>query len=320
MSQVPVVSRLAPSPTGHLHLGHAVSFLAAWWSARSRDGRVVLRLEDLDTGRASQAHIEGALKDLRWLGIDWDGEIQIQSKRLENIRAAAEKLFDAGRAYPCICTRGDIKRAQGETDRSLNAPQQGDPIEHPYPGTCRDRFDTWDAAEASGVAAGLRFITPDEEVTFTDRVYGQQVFRPRERAGDFMILRRDKVPAYQLAVVVDDRLDEVSEVVRGRDLLESTARQILLGRALGFPSPEYLHVPLICTHSGRRLAKRHDDLSLKSLRESGVRPETVVRFAAQALGQEDPELASPGSRRGTFSASSIPRNDVCLPENPRKLF
>ncbi|HET9929936.1 MAG TPA: glutamate--tRNA ligase family protein, partial [Polyangiaceae bacterium] len=221
----PVIGRLAPSPTGLLHLGHARTFLVAWWSARSQHGRVVLRVEDLDGARSEQKYIDAALRDLEWLGLDWDGAPLIQSSGLPRLSAAIDGLVARGLAYPCTCTRGDIRNAQ-------SAPQQG-VTEPRYPGTCRGRYASLAEAEAqSGRPAGIRLRVPEGYVEFVDRLAGPQRFDVQAEVGDFLIARRNGAPAYQLAVVVDDAHQSVNEVVRGNDLLSSTARQIVLERAL----------------------------------------------------------------------------------------
>lgn len=324
-----ITGRLAPSPTGHLHLGHAFAFLVAWWSARNQQGKVVLRLEDLDVTRASDEFCREAIFDLSWLGLDWDGPPQIQSKRSTELQNAAFRLADQGRAYACICTRGAIKRAQaarhGMTKEAYSeergAPQQGSE-ESAYPGTCRARFLNLGDAESQGDTAGLRFLTPPGRIRFDDLIQGPQSFDVAEQVGDFPILRRDKTPAYQLAVVVDDALDEVNEVIRGRDLLESTARQILLLQSLELPQPRYAHLPLICDSTGRRFAKRHDDLSLRRLRELGVKPEQIAAWAAWAAGQVESsrEQRPAHDYVSHFRIDAIPRADIRLPESPASLF
>lgn len=313
----PIVGRLAPSPTGQLHLGHARSFLLAWWHSRSRGGRVVLRLEDVDVARASQEHIDSALRDLEWLGLDWDGEPQVQSARLERLQAGAHKLHEIGAAYPCICTRRDLQSVTGNaTAEPIGAPHPGG-REPRYPGTCRGRFRTIEEAERFGQRnAGLRFIVPDEPTYFDDVLRGRQCFNVARAVGDFLILRRDKTPAYQLAIVVDDAEDEVTEVVRGDDLLPSTARQILVRHALGLPDVSHVHVPLVCDRTGRRLAKREQALSLSSFREHGIDPRSIVAWAAQTSGQlpdfEPNARVDAAEILGSFDIQLLPHNPVIL--------
>jgi glutamyl-tRNA synthetase len=302
-----VVGRLAPSPTGLLHLGHARSFVLSWWHARSRGGRVVLRLEDVDVARASAEHLRAAELDLSWLGLDWDGPARVQSAGLSRLTGAAKALAAAGRAYACVCSRGEL----------VGAPH-GSGGEPRYPGTCRGRYEDLEAAEReAGRAAGLRLLVEPGPVTFDDALHGPQCFDVSEEVGDFLVLRRDKTPAYQLAVVVDDAFDGVTEVVRGADLLPSTARQILVQRALSLPPVTYAHVPLVCDANGRRLAKRSADLSLTELRARGVDPRAVVAWVARSSGQlpEDAQAelrVTPAELLGRFSLARVPREPVRL--------
>jgi glutamyl-tRNA synthetase len=279
------VGRLAPSPTGRLHLGHARTFLCAWWSVRARGGHVLMRLEDLDTPRASAKYGDAALRDLEWLGLDWDGTPSVQSAHLERFTDAVDRLFAAGHAYACVCTRGDLRTAQ-------NAPHAGD-REPRYPGTCRDRFASLAEAErASGRPAGVRLRVPPGSVVFRDAVAGEQRVDVSAEVGDFLIARRGGAPAYQLAVVVDDAAEGVTEVLRGDDLLSSTARQWHLHAALGLPPPSYAHVALVTDAAGERLAKHVDSLSLDELRGRGADPRAIVTWAAASLGLAVDGLAS----------------------------
>ena len=309
-----LVGRLAPSPTGHLHLGHAFAFLVAWWSVRSRKGSIVLRIEDVDAGRSSAELIDQCQQDLRWLGIDWE-RVRIQSSRSRLLVAAAQALARRGLAYACTCSRKDIAQSV------RGAPQQG-VVESRYPGTCRGRYPSLGEAETiSGKAAGLRFFVPPGEVRFEDRVYGWYGEDVAATVGDVLVLRRDKDPCYQLAVVVDDDYDGVTEVVRGRDLLASTARQILLAEAWGHQVPSYAHLPLVCDHTGRRLAKRRDDLSLAHLRASGIPSENIVRWAASCAGMSDcngVRTASDAIER--FAWRNVAREDILLPPDPFALL
>jgi glutamyl-tRNA synthetase len=273
----PVVGRLAPSPTGHLHLGHARSFLLAWWSARSRGGRVLLRLEDLDAERVRRGMAEATLEDLAWLGFDWDGDPILQSTRAADHAVALARLVASGLVYPCVCTRRELAEA-------ASAPNRGASVDA-YPGTCRDRFASLTEAESvTGRTAALRFRTPVGVVQFRDRLHGEQSFDVAAEVGDFPVTRRDGTIAYQLAVVVDDAVSAVTDVVRGDDLLASTARQLLLQRALGLAPPSWLHVPLVEDHTGRRLAKREDDVSLAALRAAGVTSSSIVTWSAVSAG------------------------------------
>jgi glutamyl-tRNA synthetase len=299
------VGRLAPSPTGRLHLGHARTFLLAWWHARSRGGRVVLRMEDLDQGRVVPGAADAILRDLEWLGLDWDGPVRVQSDGIEAIDAAVRSLVDRGLAYACVCTRGDIRAAQ-------SAPQAG-ATEIPYPGTCRGRFASVREAErAVGKPAGIRFAVPDRAVRIEDGIAGTVEFDVAKEAGDFLVARRGGAPAYQIAVVVDDDRDGVTEVVRGDDLLPSAARQWLLGEALGLPHPSYFHVPLVTDEHGRRLAKREDDLSLGELRERGVDARAVVGWAARSAGFDVPERVTAREATAAVVVPEMDRRPVAI--------
>jgi len=275
--------RLAPSPTGFLHLGHARTFWIAQQRAHSRGGVLVMRNEDLDRSRWRQEFVDAMLSDLHWFGLRWDEGPDIggpfapysQSERRSHYRATFEKLRDGGFIYPCRCSRQDVLRA-------LEAPHAGEdePI---YPGTCRPKGHPVLQAEsgASGNTqtadrVSWRFLVPDgETISFIDGNYGRQQFVAGKDFGDFIVWRHDNVPAYQLAVVVDDAAMEITEVVRGEDLLLSTARQLLLFRALNLPPPDFFHCPLMRDEEGTRLAKRHDALSLRTFRALGVDPEHV---------------------------------------------
>lgn len=300
------MGRLAPSPTGLLHLGHARSFLIAWWHARSRGGRIVMRMEDLDGPRCEPRFIDQALADLEWLGIDWDGPVLLQSTGLPRFQEAIERLLHAGIAYPCICSRGEIRAAQ-------SAPQQG-AVEPRYPGTCRGRFASpAQALSATGREAGVRFRVPPGAIDVDDRFAGRHVFDVEASVGDFLIGRRDGTPAYQLAVVLDDAQQGVTEVVRGDDLLPSAARQLLLQRALGLPAVDYYHVPLVVDDTGRRLAKRHDDLGLSQLRDRGVDPRAVVSWVAASAGIVTSERSSAREYLPLFDLARVPRTSVSAP-------
>ena len=291
--------RIAPSPTGYLHLGHARTFWIAQQRARAADGVLAFRNEDLDAPRCREEFVRAMFEDLRWLGLRWEEGPDVggpfapyaQSQRREFYLAAWRKLRDAGAIYPCTCSRKDLAAA-------ASAPQ-GDEDEVRYPGTCRER--AWrvedfeepaaggrqlaanrgrDAREPAGGTPALpvswRFRVPDGEVTrFEDALAGRQEFVAGRDFSDFLVWRRDDIPAYQLACVVDDDAMRIGEVVRGADLLRSTARQILLYRALGLEAPTWAHAPLVVDEKGVRLAKRCDALSLRAMRERGVSAEDI---------------------------------------------
>ncbi|HJX84079.1 MAG TPA: tRNA glutamyl-Q(34) synthetase GluQRS [Candidatus Angelobacter sp.] len=274
--------RIAPSPTGFLHLGHARTFWVAHQRARAASGNLVFRNEDLDIHRCKPQFVSAMYEDLRWLGLDWDEGPDaggpfgpyVQSQRREFYLAAWHKLRDEGSIYPCTCSRKDL-------DRALQAPHEDDD-EAPYPGTCREKISTAsDWKSPAGVS--WRFKVPDgRAIAFDDRHFGRQEFIAGTDFADFLVWRRDDVPSYQLAVVVDDAAMQITEVVRGEDLLKSAARQLLLLEALGCPAPDYFHCPLLRDENNQRLAKRHDALSLRRLREQGVSPQHLhERFAAE---------------------------------------
>jgi glutamyl/glutaminyl-tRNA synthetase len=280
--------RLAPSPTGLLHLGHARTFWTAGERARAAQGTLILRMEDLDPDRSRADYAAAALEDLRWLGLSWQEGPDVggpfapyaQSERHDFYQAAWRKLLEGGFLYPCHCSRRDLAAA-------LSAPHESDdpnPLEDErvYPGTCRPARHA--TALPNGVAEGestmpanWRFRVNDGEVVeFDDLNLGPQRFIAGRDFGDFIVRRRDGVPSYQLACVVDDSAMQVTEVVRGADLLKSTARQILLNRALGFADPAWSHCALVADENGRRLAKRHDALSIRALRERGLSPAEIL--------------------------------------------
>jgi glutamyl-tRNA synthetase len=270
-----LVGRLAPSPTGVLHLGNARSFLLAWLSVRSRQGVLRLRIEDIDGPRVKAGAEQQALEDLAWLGLDHDGVIIHQSERLQLYRKAVDSLLASGKAYPCVCTRQEVEAAASAPQKDwLDAP--------PYPGTCRDRFDSVAAARAqTGRDPAIRFLVEPEQVPFQDIFLGPQEGRI---LGDFVIERRQRGAAYQLAVVVDDADNEITEVLRGDDLLPSTPRQLLLYQALELTPPQFAHVPLVVGEDGLRLAKRHGDTSLRHIRKQGITAEEVVGYLAWLCG------------------------------------
>lgn len=268
----PYRGRLAPSPTGYLHRGHAATFLTAQQRARERGGSLVLRLEDLDRERCKPAYAQALVEDLRWAGLDWQEGADIggpfgpylQSKRMDFYLDAWRRLAAAGMVYPCACSRRDVERA-------VAAPHPGE-RETIYSGACRpDAPVALAQATPAGVNWRLR-TTAGEQISFVDGRAGPQSFVAGRDFGDFILWRRDGVPAYQLAVVVDDAAMRITEVVRGADLLESTAQQILIYRALGLPIPAFYHGPLLADANGVRLAKRAGAHSLRALRESGVGP------------------------------------------------
>jgi glutamyl-tRNA synthetase len=270
---------LAPSPTGAQHVGNARTYLIAWLSARSRGGRVVLRVEDIDSPRVKAGAAEQACADLRWLGLDWDGKPVVQTERLPLYEAALRTLQGRELVYPCTCSRGDVARAAS----APHAEHEG-PV---YPGTCAGRRAA-DATALGGRPYCWRFRVPAEAMSFVDGYRGPTHIDLRAVGGDFVVWKAARGaaggPAYQLAAVVDDAAQGVTEVVRGDDLVPSTPRQLLLYAALGLPAPHFIHVPLVVGPDGRRLAKRHGDTRLAALREVGTAPEALLGLLAWSCG------------------------------------
>jgi len=270
------IGRLAPSPTGLLHLGHAATFWAAYQRAQQHRGTLLLRNEDLDPQRSKQEYVNAIIEDLAWLGIEWTPPMVVQSERIAIYRNAFEQLLASGYAYACTCSRRELARM-------VAAPHEETDDEPVYTGRCLPA----EGAAAQTLAAGMnyRFRLPDGEVVrFEDRNLGAQSFTVGEDFGDFLIWRKDGLPSYQLACVVDDAAMRITEVVRGADLLKSTARQILLQRAIGLPAVEYFHTKLLRDENGVRLAKRNDALAIRTLRKRGLAPADVLRmFGASPL-------------------------------------
>jgi glutamyl-tRNA synthetase len=323
--------RLAPSPTGKLHLGNAFAFLSAWLSVRQQGGTLVLRMEDIDPERSRAAFAGGIMDDLAWLGLDWDEGPDrggpygpyIQSGRLESYAALLADFRTRGIVYPCYCTRKELRML-------ASAPHVGDEGA-PYQGTCRSLDDSVRAAyAASGKKASLRLNTDaalrvwqtereqaaGEDFSFSDAVLGERTFHLRDCGGDFALRRSDGVVAYQLAVAADDAAMGITEVVRGEDLLLSTPRQMLLFRLMGLRPPSYAHVPLLRDAAGVRLAKRHKALELAAFRATGVAPAAITGFLAFLAGWLDrPEAAGPYELLPLFSWNALRRRPPCLPEN-----
>ncbi|OUO33483.1 tRNA glutamyl-Q(34) synthetase GluQRS [Olsenella sp. An290] len=284
-SRRPVRGRFAPTPSGRMHLGNVFSALVAWLSARAAGGTMVLRIEDLDPRAQSRERAELLMHDLEWLGLTWDEGPLYQSERSEVYAEALARLAARGLTYPCFCTRAELHAA------SAPHASDGTPV---YAGTCRDLAPDEVARRAQARPPATRLRVPDADapagtVSFRDLAYGPHEEVLARECGDFLVRRSDGVVAYQLAVVVDDALMGVTQVVRGRDLLGSCARQLYLGGLLGYPAPEFGHVPLLVAPDGRRLSKREKDLDLGTLRERGVTPRRIVGALAGAAG-----LAGPG--------------------------
>jgi glutamyl-tRNA synthetase len=296
-------SRLAPSPTGALHLGNARTFLLNWLWVRAEGGTLAVRVEDLDGPRVKAGAAEGALEDLRWLGLEGDGAPLLQSTRAPAHAEALARLAAAGRAYACACSRKEVEAA-------ASAPHEGEEGP-PYPGTCRGRFvDGAAARQAAGREPAWRFLLPaDGARPFVDAFRGPEA---GAAAGDFVVARRGGGAAYQLAVVVDDAFQGVDFVVRGDDLLPSTPLQVHLHEALGLRPPRYAHLPLVRGPDGRRLAKRHGDTRIARYREAGRAAEEVLGLLAAWSGLGDGRPASARELLHGFEPGRIPRGDVRL--------
>lgn len=306
----PVVGRFAPSPSGRMHLGNAFSALLAWLSVRSVGGEMVLRQEDLDPQRCKRAYADQIEEDYRWLGLDWDrggsmgGSTYYQSTRDEIYAAYLERLKQQGLIYPCFCTRNELHAA--------SAPHATDGTTR-YPGTCRSLMPIEQQERQRKRKPALRVKTPEETVVFSDCLMGENAQNLAQECGDFILRRSDGVFAYQLAVVVDDALMGVNQVVRGADLLSSTPRQIWLQRQLGFAQPEYAHVPLLYGKDGHRLSKRQKDLDLGALRQAGKRPEEIVGQLAYWAGLIDqPEPVSAGELVSEFRWEKVKRDNIVV--------
>jgi glutamyl-tRNA synthetase len=301
--------RFAPSPTGPLHVGNLRTALLAWLFARSVGARFLVRVEDLDRSRVRPGVEEAQLTDLRAIGLDWDGPIVRQSERITLYEEAIARLDSDGHLYPCYCTRAEIRA-------SASAPH-GIPADDRYPGTCRELTAAERAErEAAGRPPALRVRAEGARVAFEDRLLG----RREEKVDDFVVRRNDGAPAYQLAVTVDDAAQEIGEVVRGADLVDSTPRQLLLAHLLGLPAvPRYAHVPLVLGPDGRRLAKRHGAVTLAERSVLGEGPEEILDWMARSLGLAEPgEAPTPTDLLASFAPDRLPLEPtVWSPEQAR---
>jgi glutamyl-tRNA synthetase len=298
MESTSVVGRFAPTPSGRMHLGNVFAAMLAWLSVRSQGGKMVLRMEDLDTQRTSEEFARILREDLLWLGLDWDEETPAQSTRSATYREYFDRLWQLGLLYPCYCTRSQL--------HSVNAPHLSDGT-YVYPGTCRnltapppDRSPSW------------RVIVPDKVWEFTDLVQGNYRQNLATDCGDFVVRRADGVYVYQLAVTVDDGEAGVTEVVRGMDLLSSAPRQMYLQELFGFPLPKYAHVPMLLAPDGRRLSKRDGDLDMGALRNRYT-PEQLLGQLAFAAGLMDkPVAVSAQDLIGLFSWDKLRHEDIVI--------
>jgi glutamyl-tRNA synthetase len=311
------LTRLAPSPTGALHLGNARTFLVNWLLARQRGLRILLRIEDLDGPRVKKDADRQAIDDLRWLGLDWDDGPIYQSHRAPIYRSAAARLLESNHAYPCICTRSEVASA-------ASAPHAEDGAAV-YPNTCVARFPTLEAAReaAAGREPALRYHVPPGIVEFDDAFAGHRSFDVARDLGDFVILKCDGTAAYQLAVVVDDAEANVTDVVRGDDLIDSTPRQLLLYKSLGLADriPTYTHLPLVVGPDGRRLAKRHGDTRLSHYRNAGVSPARLRALLARWCGVDAADDITMDELLHRFDLAKLPRDRITFtPEDDRWLL
>lgn len=299
------VGRFAPSPSGAMHLGNAFSALLAWLSARSVGGSVLLRLEDLDKPRCPEKYAQGVMDDLRFLGLTWDNDPVWQSRRDDWYGRCLDVLAQKGLIYPCYCSRA---RLHGVGEAS--APHGAAPV---YDGHCRDLTPAERTElEASGRRPALRVRVPNETVSFVDGHYGPYSAHLTSQVGDFILRRSDGLTAYHLAVVADDAAMGVTQIVRGRDLLPATPQQLWLQDALGFPHPDYLHLPLLTAPDGRRLSKREGDLSIQALSHR-MSPQEIVGFLAYWAGLESaPKPLWPKDLIDGFSWERIPKKDVVV--------
>lgn len=307
-----VCGRFAPTPSGRIHLGNILCAMLSWLSVRSKQGKYLLRIEDLDAMRCPRSLADQIEEDLQWFGIDWDdggsagGESWYQSNRTAIYNRYFDVLRDKGLLYPCFCSRAELHAAQ--------APHRSDGT-YIYAGTCRNLMPEQIAEKSKRRPPAWRVRVPDRMVSFTDGCQGVYTENLAQDCGDFIIRRSDGIYGYQLAVVVDDGEMGVTEVVRGSDLLNSTPRQMYLYEQLGFPIPAFYHMPLLTAPDGRRLSKRDGDLDLGVLREKFGHPEPIVGMLAKAAGLRP--TAQPVALHeliADFSWDKIPKQDIALPE------
>lgn len=292
-----ITGRFAPSPTGRMHLGNIFSALLSWLSAKSKDGQWLLRIEDIDRQRSRQAFADLLMDDLQWLGLSWDGTPVYQSQRSDIYEHYFDKLREQGLTYPCYCTRADLLATQ--------APHESDG-RVVYAGTCRNK------PPQPGVPAATRLLVTDEEITFEDGHYGTHSVNLAQQVGDFIIRRKDGAWAYQLVVVIDDALMGVTEVVRGCDLLLSSPQQMYVARLLGFESPQFIHLPLLCNTQGQRLSKRDQSMDMASLRQRYTANEIIGLLAYHAGLLPEPVPMSPTELLPLFSWEKIPTQQIIM--------
>ena len=289
--------RFAPSPTGRMHLGNVFSALLSWLSVKSQGGEWLLRIEDIDPARSRAEYADQLIDDLEWLGLTWDGHPVYQSQRTDIYEHYFEILREKNITYPCYCSRADLLATQ--------APHESDG-RVVYPGTCRNR------PFQPGLPAAVRLMVPDRDVTFVDGHYGRLSVNLARHVGDFIIRRKDGAWAYQLAVVIDDALMGVTEVVRGRDLLLSSPQQCYIAECLGVSVPRFIHLPLLCNDAGQRLSKRDLSLDLGTLREHCSASQIIGCLAYLARLQPYPRPTSACDLLSCFSWDRIPVDDIRL--------
>ena len=305
-----VVGRFAPSPTGRMHLGNVFAALVSYLAAKSVSGEWILRIEDLDSGRCRPEYVRVLEDDLRFLGLEWDrggsaDPLYVQSRRGEFYSEALSRLETMGATYPCWCTRASLSAAAG-----VSSAPHADDGRTIYPGFCRD--NPLAARMGAGKPYSVRLRVPDSDIAFTDLHYGKISVNLAGQCGDYVLKRSDGAWAYQLAVVVDDALMGVTQVVRGRDLLMSSAQQKHLGSLLGFPTPEYGHFPLLCAADGRRLCKRDRSLDMGELRKNFSGAEIIGRLAYISGITDSPEPCLPPELVREFSWNRLPERDIYL--------
>ncbi|RNC81263.1 MAG: tRNA glutamyl-Q(34) synthetase GluQRS [Phycisphaera sp.] len=303
-------TRLAPSPTGALHLGNALTFVVNWALARQRGWEVVLRIEDLDTPRVKPGVVEQTIETLRWLGLDWDTQQPLQSSDLSPYIDAMRTLASRRSVYPCSLTRSEIAEAAG-------APHEGEIRFDPSlrPGDIPTLFDDTET--------NWRLIVPDEDIEINEHFADVISSNPGQSVGDFVVWTQREQPSYQLAVTVDDARQGITHIVRGNDLIDSAARQALLRRAIGIePEPHHFHTPLVRGSDGRRLAKRHGDTRIDTYRDKGVQPERILALLARWAGiPQNPGSLSIQAFTEAFRVDTMPRGDLTFtPEDDRWLL
>ncbi len=306
--------RFAPSPSGRMHLGNLLCSLLAWLSAKQAGGKIVLRIEDLDRARCPRVYADQLEADLARLGLGWDeggstggpNGPYYQSQRDEIYHSYYKKLEEAGLVYPCFCSRAQLHAA------SAPHREDGTPV---YAGLCRGLTHEQRRQKALQRPPAMRLVVPDETIAFTDGHLGRYAENLKTDCGDFVLRRADGVFAYQLAVVVDDALMGVTQVVRGADLLESTPRQLYLYRLLDLPAPRFYHLPLLLAPDGRRLSKRDGDVSLEQLQRKYTPAQIVGRLAFLAGLLEEPEEATPAQLIPVFHWDKVPKTDIRLPKD-----